>query len=188
VDGRPRADGVRAFLASRGIEADASTVERLAARKEQAFRALVRRGVDRYEDAVRFAERTGVRGLRRGVVSSSSHCREVLEAAGIAGLFEIVVDGVVAAREGLAGKPAPDTFLAAACRLGARPPETAVLEDAVAGVQAARAGGFGWIAAVDRTGHGKQLRRAGADAVVRDLDAISWSRPGARAARARPAS
>jgi HAD superfamily hydrolase (TIGR01509 family) len=179
---------VRSFLAARGIEADAATVERHAACKEEAFRALIAHGVERYDDAVRFAEEARFRGLRRAVVSSSSHCREVLEAAGIAGLFEVVVDGTVAAREHLAGKPAPDAFLTAARWLGARAEEAAVLEDAVAGVRTARAGAFGWIAGVDRTGRGADLRRAGADAVVRDLGEISWRRPAARAARARLAS
>jgi beta-phosphoglucomutase family hydrolase len=170
VDGRPRLDGVRAFLASRGIRADAATVHALGERKNELVLELIRRrGVECYAGSVRFAEAARRQGLRRAVVSSSTNCRDVLEAAGIAGLVEVVVDGVVAEREGLAGKPAPDTFLAAAAMLRVRASEAAIFEDALAGVQAGRAGRFGWVVGIDRTGHADALRRRGADIVVRDL-------------------
>jgi beta-phosphoglucomutase family hydrolase len=187
VDGRQRRDGVRAFLASRDIDAGPATVAMLAARKDDAVRDVMRRdGVERYEGSVRFAEAARAAGLRRAVVSSSRNCRAVLAAAGIDDLFERVIDGVDAEREYLAGKPAPDTFLAAAWLLRARPEEAAVFEDALAGVQAARAGGFGWVVAVDRSGQAEALRGAGADVVVRDLGEL-LSGPRARAARARSA-
>jgi HAD superfamily hydrolase (TIGR01509 family) len=107
--------------------------------------------------------------LRRAVVSSSTNCEDVLVAAGIDHLFEERIDGVVAEREHLAGKPAPDTFLAGARLLGAEPAEAAVFEDALAGVEAGRAGEFGWVVGVDRTGQAEALRRRGADIVVQDL-------------------
>ena len=118
---------------------------------------------------MRFVEAVRDQGLRRAVVSSSKNCREVLLAAGIADLFEVRIDGEVAEREGLAGKPAPDTFLAAARALEVEPSAAAVFEDALAGVQAGRAGSFGWVVGVDRTGQADALRHAGADIVVRDL-------------------
>ncbi len=153
VDGRPRADGVTAFLASRGIHPGPGTRQALAAHKQELVLGLIRRrGVRRYEGSVRFAEAAGAVGLRRAVVSSSRDCREVLAAAGLAHLAEVVVDGVVADRLGLAGKPAPDAFLAAAEMLRAGPAEAAVFEDSLAGVQAGRAGGFGWVVGVDRGG------------------------------------
>jgi HAD superfamily hydrolase (TIGR01509 family) len=103
------------------------------------------------------------------VVSSSANCVSVLEAAGIRDQFDVIVDGLVAEREHLAGKPAPDTYLAAARKLGVPPAEAAVYEDALAGVAAGRAGGFGWVVGVDRVGQADDLRAAGADVVVRDL-------------------
>jgi beta-phosphoglucomutase family hydrolase len=170
VDGRPRLDGVRCFLASRRIHAYDRTAQALAERKNDVVLALIRsQGVQRYEGSVRFAEAARRHGLRRAIVSSSANCRHVLEAAGIAGLAEAVVDGVLAEREHLAGKPAPDTFLTAAAMLHVRADEAAVFEDAAAGVQAGRAGGFGWVVAFDRTGHAEALHRSGADVVVRDL-------------------
>ena len=117
----------------------------------------------RYVDAVRDI------GLHRAVVSSSANCREVLVAAGIEDLFEVRIDGLVAAREHLKGKPAPDTFLAAASRLGVQPARAAVFEDALVGVEAGRAGRFGFVVGVDRTGQAQALREHGADLVVSDL-------------------
>jgi beta-phosphoglucomutase family hydrolase len=179
VDGKPRLDGVASFLESRGIDVpmgspkdppDAETVHALGNRKNDLVLELIRRqGVEPYEGSVRFAEAVRERGLRRAVVSSSTNCEDVLEAAGIARLFEGIIDGVVAEREDLAGKPAPDTFLAGARLFGAAPAEAAVFEDAQAGVQAGRAGNFGWVVGVDRTGQAEALRRRGADVVVHDL-------------------
>jgi len=182
VDGKPRLDGVRSFLESRGIELplgspsdppEAETVHALGTRKNELVLELIReQGVEPYEGSVRFAEAARDQGLRRAVVSSSTNCRDVLVAAGIEHLFEARVDGVVAEREGLAGKPAPDTFLAGARALGAEPHQAAVFEDALAGVEAGRAGNFGWVVGVDRTGQADALRRRGADVVVQDLDEL----------------
>jgi beta-phosphoglucomutase family hydrolase len=179
VDGKLRQDGVRSFLASRGIDlpegaADdppsAATVHGLGNRKNELVLELIRRdGVDVYEGSVRFAEAVRDAGLRLAVVSASRNTPEVLAVTGLGALFEVRVDGVVAAERGLRGKPAPDTFLAAAAELGVEPARAAVLEDALAGVEAGRAGGFGWVVGVDRTGHAEELRARGADVVVADL-------------------
>ena len=179
VDGKPRLDGVHSFLESRGINLpmgsptdppEAETVHALGTRKNDLVLELIRdQGVEPYEGSVRFVEAARDQGLRRAVVSSSTNCRDVLIAAGIDDLFEVRIDGVVAEREHLAGKPAPDTFLAGARRLGAEPADAAVFEDALAGVEAGRAGAFGWVVGVDRTGQAEALRRRGADVVVQDL-------------------
>ena len=179
VDGKLRADGVRSFLASRGLELpegavgdppQAETVHGLGTRKNSLVLEVLRRdGVEAYPDAVRFVHAVRDAGLRRAVVSASRNCREVLAAAGIEELFEVRVDGVVAAASGLRGKPAPDTFLAAADALGVVPADAAMFEDAEAGVEAGRAGRFGWVVGVDRTGNGAALQAHGADTVVTDL-------------------
>ena len=170
VDGKPRLDGVRAFLASRGIAADEELVRTLGDRKNELVLALIRtQGVEVYEGSVRYVKAVRDAGLRRAVVSSSANAREVLRAAGIEDLFVAVVDGIVAAREGLPGKPAPDMFLAGACALGTPPPAAAVFEDALAGVEAGRRGGFGFVVGVDRSGQAEALKARGADIVVSDL-------------------
>jgi len=179
VDGLPRLDGVRSFLESRGIELamgspsdppEVETVHALGTRKNDLVLELIgQQGVEPYEGSVRFVEAARDEGLRRAVVSSSTNCKDVLVAAGIDHLFEAVVDGVVAEREGLAGKPAPDTFLAGAGMLGAERAEAAVFEDALAGVEAGRAGRFGWVVGVDRTGQAEALKERGGDVVVEDL-------------------
>lgn len=178
VDGRPRYDGVRAFLESRGIDLaegrpdDPPTVETihgLGNRKNEIVQRLIHEnGVEPYEGSVRYVEAVRAASLRRAVVSSSTNTREVLAAAGIENLFEQVVDGIVAEREHLAGKPAPDTFLAGARALAVEPREAAVFEDALAGVEAGRAGRFGCVIGVDRVGQADALRRHGADVVVGD--------------------
>ena len=178
VDGKKRADGVRSFLASRGIDLPegspddpptAMTVGGLANRKNALVLAKLAGGVEVYPGSVRYVECMRDAGLGRAVVSSSANARAVLEVTGLADLFDVVVDGMVAEREGLAGKPAPDMFLAAARALGVAPPEAAVFEDSQAGVEAGRAGGFGFVVGVDRTGQAEELLRRGADIVVRDL-------------------
>jgi beta-phosphoglucomutase family hydrolase len=179
VDGLPRLDGVRSFLQSRGIELpmgspsdppEAETVHALGTRKNDLVLELIeQQGVEPYDGSVRFAEAARDLGLRRAVVSSSTNCQDVLVAAGIDHLFEARVDGVVAERDDLTGKPAPDTFLAGARLLGAEPAQAVVIEDALAGVEAGRAGDFGWVVGVDRTGQAEALRRRGADVVVQDL-------------------
>ncbi|HVM57474.1 MAG TPA: beta-phosphoglucomutase family hydrolase [Gaiellaceae bacterium] len=179
VDGKHRDDGARSFLESRGIRlpegrhddpAERDTVAGLAHRKNVLLLEIVRiRGVEAYEGSVRYVKAVRDAGLRRAVVSASENCDEFLEAAGIDDLFELRVDGLVAEREHLPGKPAPDTFLVAAERLGVAPPEAAVFEDALAGVAAGRAGGFGFVVGVDRVGQADALREQGADVVVPDL-------------------
>jgi beta-phosphoglucomutase family hydrolase len=179
VDGKPRYDGVRSFLAARGIELPegdpdgppgAETIRGLGDRKNELVLELIaRRGVQPYEGSVRYVRAARDAGLRCAVVSSSTNCGEVLAAAGIAALFEVTVDGIVARREGLRGKPASDTFLAAARALGAKAGEAAVFEDALAGVAAGRAGGFAYVVGVDRGSQAQALLEQGADAVVSDL-------------------
>lgn len=179
VDGRPRGDGVRAFLASRGIAlpdgapGDApgrETVHGLGNRKNALFfEILETEGVDAIAGTVAVVRHLRRRGVRTAVVSSSRNCAAVLDAAAIAGLFDLQVDGVAAAQRGLAGKPAPDTFLHAAQALGVAPARAAVVEDAIAGVAAARAGGFALVVGIDRAGAPGDLVRAGADHVVADL-------------------
>jgi beta-phosphoglucomutase family hydrolase len=170
VDGKPRADGVRSFLGSRGIELPESEIVDLGNRKNELVLQLIHdQGVDPYEGSVRYVQAARDASLRRAVVSSSTNCRDVLSAAGIAHLFEEVIDGHVAEREHLKGKPAPDTFLAGARALGVPAGAAAVFEDALAGVEAGRAGGFGIVVGVDRAGQADALRKHGADVVVEDL-------------------
>jgi beta-phosphoglucomutase family hydrolase len=179
VDGKPREDGVRSFLASRGIELPeggpddpprAQTIAGLGNRKNEiVLRLMEERGVEAYDGSVRYVGAVRDRGFPRAVVSSSANCREVLRAAGIEDLFDERVDGIVARREGLRGKPAPDTYLAAARALRVEPSEAAVVEDALAGVEAGRAGAFGAVVGVDRVGQADALRARGATMVVQDL-------------------
>jgi beta-phosphoglucomutase family hydrolase len=173
VDGKPRADGVRSFLRSREIELPEDEVARLGDAKNDLVQRLIHEhGVDVYEGSVRYVDAAREAGLRRAVVSSSSNTQEVLQAAGIADRFEAIVDGVVAEREGLRGKPAPDTFLAGARELGVEPAQATVFEDALAGVEAGRAGRFGFVVGVDRVGHADALREHGGDVVVSDLSEL----------------
>lgn len=179
VDGKPRSDGVRSFLASRGIELpdgapddppDRATVAGLGNRKNELVLDLIHRGgVEAYEGSVRYVHAARDAGLGLAVVSSSTNCEDVLRAAGIIDLFEVIVDGRVAIAEGLQGKPAPDTFLAGARRLGVGADQSVVFEDALAGVEAGRAGGFGCVVGVDRVGQAEALREHGASIVVSDL-------------------
>src|SRR3954454_9946868 len=179
VDGKPRYDGVRSFLESRGITLpdgkpddppDAETVDGLGNRKNQLVLELIRRdGVEPYAGSVRYVHAARDAGLRCAVVSSSTNCRDVLEAADMLDLFEEIVDGNVAREQGLKGKPAPDTFLAGARAVGVAADRAVVFEDAVAGVEAGRAGPFGFVVGVDRVGHADALREHGADVVVQDL-------------------
>jgi beta-phosphoglucomutase family hydrolase len=182
VDGKPRYEGVRSFLAARGIQLPegepddppgASTVHGLGNLKNEiVLRMIHEEGVEPYEGSVRYLHAARDAGLRRAVVSSSTNCRDVLRAAGIEDLFEVRIDGVVAEREHLKGKPAPDTFLAGARALEVAPDEAAVFEDSLAGVAAGRAGSFGCVVGVDRVGHAAALRENGASIVVRDLEEL----------------
>ncbi len=183
VDGLPRADGVRGFLRSRGIDLpdgdpddapdqplDRVTVNGLGNRKNDIVQRRIREdGVEVYEGSVRYLHAVRGAGLRTAVVSSSANTREVLQVTGLADLFDARVDGQVARERKLPGKPNPDTFLAGAAELGADPGAAAVFEDALAGVQAGRAGHFGIVIGVDRVGQADALREHGADVVVRDL-------------------
>jgi beta-phosphoglucomutase family hydrolase len=179
VDGKPRLEGVRSFLAARRIELpegrvddplDAETISGLANCKNELVLTLIREhGVEAYSGSVRYVSAVRAAGLRCAVVSSSANVREVLEAAGIAHLFDERLDGIDAERMQLQGKPAPDAFLAAARALWVFPAEAAVFEDALAGVAAGRAGSFGVVVGVDRLGQAQALRDHGADIVVSDL-------------------
>ena len=182
VDGKPRYDGVRFLLASRGIELpdgdpsdppSAETICGLGNRKNELVLALLRRdGVEVYEGSVRYVRAARETGVHRAVVSASANTREVLKAAGIEDLFEVRIDGIVAAERHLRGKPAPDPFLAAAAELEVPATEAAVFEDALAGVEAGRAGNFGYVVGVDRVGQREALLEHGADVVVDDLDEL----------------
>ncbi len=182
VDGKPREDGVRSFLQSRDITLpegepddppDAATIQGVGNNKnERVLKLIHEHGVEPYEGSVRYVRAAKEAGLRRAVVSSSTNCHDVLVAAKIDDLFEAVIDGVVAHREHLHGKPAPDTFLAGAKALGVEPAAAVVFEDALAGVAAGRAGKFGYVVGVDRVGQRGALESHGADTVVGDLSEL----------------
>ncbi|MDW5327571.1 beta-phosphoglucomutase family hydrolase [Plantactinospora sp. KLBMP9567] len=191
VDGRPRADGVRTFLASRqitlpeGEPGDPPTVDTVNGVGNRKNVVLLQRihedGVLAYQGSVDYLHAARAAGLRRAVVSASANAGDVVAAAGLEPLIEARVDGVVARQHGLRGKPHPDTFLAGAELLGVRPDEAAVFEDALAGVAAGRAGNFGLVVGVDRVGQADALREHGADIVVRDLSELlpgGQTRPG----------
>jgi beta-phosphoglucomutase family hydrolase len=184
VDGKPRADGVRDFLTSRGITlpegapgddpqavtVQGATVQGIATRKNQlVLQELAEHGVEVYPGSVRYLRAVTAAGLATAVVTASANGAQVIAAAGLAELIDTRVDGVVAAQEGLRGKPHADTFLAAARRLGVAPDRAAVFEDAISGVAAGRAGQFGFVVGVDRVDQAAALKEHGADVVVRDL-------------------
>jgi beta-phosphoglucomutase family hydrolase len=181
VDGKPRLDGVRDFLSSRGLDlpegsADDSpetdSVQGIAARKNvDLLRRIKEDGVKVFPGSRRYLEAAMKAGLRRIVVSSSANTKDVLEVTGLAELIEDRVDGVTIASTGMAGKPAPDSFLAGAQRAGVEPSRAVVFEDATSGVQAGRSGNFGFVVGVNRldADHGAALKSNGADVVVDDL-------------------
>jgi beta-phosphoglucomutase family hydrolase len=179
VDGKPRLAGTESFLRSRGIDLpaggpddapDAETVYALATRKNALVQEkIVTVGVEVYPGSVRYLHAVKEAGLATAVVSSSANAKQVLEVAGLADLIDHRVDGVTAKERGLPGKPAPDTFLAAAADLGVGNDEAVVFEDALAGVASGKAGGFGFVVGVDRLGQADALRAHGADIVVTDL-------------------
>jgi beta-phosphoglucomutase family hydrolase len=182
VDGRTRQDGVRAFLASRGITLpeggpddppDAETVNGLGNRKNELFLTRVREdGVRVFEGSRRYLQAAVDAGLATAVVSSSANTADVLQVTGLAQYVQQRVDGVTIRERKLPGKPAPETFLLGAELLSARPEEAVVFEDALAGVEAGRAGGFGFVVGVDRVGQRDALREHGADVVVEDLEEL----------------
>jgi beta-phosphoglucomutase family hydrolase len=179
VDGKPRAAGVRDFLASRDITlpegtpddaAGTGTVNAVGNRKNELLLQLIATdGVTVFEGSRRYLAAAQEAGLRRAVVSSSANTEQVLEVTGLAAFVELRVDGVTARAEGLKGKPDPETFLRAAQLLGVSPEQACVFEDALAGVQAGRAGRFGHVVGVDRVGQAAALKEQGADVVVQDL-------------------
>ena len=179
VDGRPRADGVRSFLASRGIELpegtpddppEAQTVNGLGNRKNEALLAKIRTdGVEPYEGTLRYLRAVRAAGLATAIVSSRANTRDVLRSIDAERLFDVRSDGVVARERKLPGKPHPDTFLAAARDLGVDASRAAVFEDALAGMDAGRSGHFGYVVGVDRVGQTDALYAHGADRVVKDL-------------------
>jgi beta-phosphoglucomutase family hydrolase len=184
VDGKPREDGVRDFLASRHITLPegtpddpptAETVRGLGNRKNVILLKRIREGgLEPYPGSVRYLRAATDAGLRRAVVSSSANTREVIESTGLVQYLEVRVDGLTIAEQHLHGKPAPDTFLAAAAQLGVPAANAAVFEDALAGVEAGKAGGFGYVVGVNRLGpdHADDLRKHGADVVVADLEEL----------------
>ncbi len=179
VDGKPRYDGVASFLASRDIKLpwgnpdDNPTLETvcgLGNRKNILINQLIEeRGVDLLPGSLEFVNFLRGLGIRTGVVSSSKNCQAILQAAGIEDLFDTRIDGVVAAERGIPGKPRPDTFLEAAKELEADPARSIVIEDAIAGVQAGKSGGFGLVIGIEHDGQAEALRSNGADIAVQDL-------------------
>jgi beta-phosphoglucomutase family hydrolase len=179
VDGKPRLDGTRSFLESRGIELPEGTpddppgtptIYGLSNRKNDLVLAkLAAGGVQVYEGTIAYIHAVKDKGISTAIVSASANTVQVLDSAGIAGLFDVRIDGIIAKERGLRGKPAPDTFLAAAEALGVPADHAAVFEDAQAGVAAGRAGGFALVVGVDRVGQAEALRQHGADIVVKDL-------------------
>src|SRR3954447_3482052 len=179
VDGKPRYDGVKSFLAARGIELPqgspddppgAETVDGLGNRKNELVLKLIHdEGVTAYPGSVKYVHAVRDACLPRAVVSSSANCADVLRAAGIEDLFEVRVDGHVVEEQHLPGKPAPDTYLHAAKLLGVGADEATVFEDALSGVESGRAGNFGFVVGVDRVGQAEALKEHGADVVVSDL-------------------
>jgi beta-phosphoglucomutase family hydrolase len=179
VDGRPRFDGVREFLASRGIHLpegnpddppSAETVQGLGNRKNDLVQTLIaEKGVAPYPGSLRYLEAVRAKGLPIAVVTSSANGAAVLASANLTQFVQVLIDGIVLAKEKLRGKPAPDSFLAGARALGVSPEQAAVFEDALAGVAAGRAGGFGHVVGVNRANQAEALREHGADVVVDDL-------------------
>jgi len=185
IDGKPRYDGVRALLASRGIQLaqgdpgdspDLETVCGLGNRKNEFFAAVLReKGVQPYAGSIQLLDHLAERGTKVAVVTSSRNATAVLEAADLGPRFDVVVDGNVAAEKGLRGKPSPDTFVAAAEELGVPVQRAVVFEDALSGVEAGHAGGFGLVVGVDRGVGAQRLTESGADVVVADLGELASS-------------
>jgi beta-phosphoglucomutase family hydrolase len=179
VDGKPRLDGTRSFLQARGIDLaegkpddppGTPTIYGLSNRKNELVLArLASGGVEVYPGTVSYIRSAKSFGIKTAIVSSSANTKQVLDGVGLNELFDVRIDGVIATERGLAGKPAPDTYLAAAEELGVTPAQGAVFEDALAGVEAGRAGKFALVVGVDRVGQAGELRAHGADIVVQDL-------------------
>ncbi|MDF9797469.1 beta-phosphoglucomutase family hydrolase [Catalinimonas alkaloidigena] len=180
VDGKPRYDGVRSFLASRDIELNegteeddtqAKTVYGLGKRKNERFLALLEtHGAEVYDDTVSYINKWKKEGKKLAVVSSSKNCRPVLERAGLIDIFDTIVDGTDAKRQSLKGKPDPDIFIEATRRLHVDPKDAVVFEDAIAGVDAAKRGGFACVIGVNRNNHASEMHEVGADLVINSLN------------------
>ncbi len=194
VDGKPRLDGTRSFLESRGIELPEGTpddppgtptIYGLSNRKNDLVLAkLAAGGVQVYDGTVTYIRSVRAKGISTAIVSSSANTQQILDSAGLADLFDVRVDGLIAAERGLRGKPAPDTFLAAASELHLPPSRAAVFEDALAGVEAGRAGHFALVVGVDRVGQAEELRKHGADIAVQDLaELLDQDEPSGQGAR-----
>jgi beta-phosphoglucomutase family hydrolase len=177
VDGRPRFDGAKGFLVSRGITLPDEEVRALAIEKDRDFQDLLEKGGARIlPGSVPLLTALRREGFRTAIVSASRNCANVLDRAGLTDFFDASVDGVIAAELGLPGKPDPAVYLEAAGRLRASPERSVVVEDALAGVEAGRRGGFGLVVGVDRAGHGQELRDHGADVIVPDLSRVDVAR------------
>ena len=173
VDGKPRYDGVQSFMASRGYQLSEDEIHAIGDRKNALVLRLIDEGhVEAYAGSVQFLRAAREAGKRTAVVSSSANCQAVIQAVDIEQYLEVRVDGTTIEAEHLRGKPAPDSFLAAARELGVEPAAAAVFEDALAGVEAGRAGHFGVVVGVDRVGHAQALSEHGATTVVQDLDEL----------------
>jgi beta-phosphoglucomutase family hydrolase len=173
VDGKPRYDGVQSFMQSRGYDLPEDEIHRIGDRKNELVLKLIDEGhVEAYAGSVRFLQAARAAGKRTAVVSSSANCQAVIQAVDIERYLEVRVDGTTIEEEHLHGKPAPDSFLAAARKLGVEPAHAAVFEDALAGVEAGRAGHFGVVVGVDRVDHAQALSDHGATIVVQDLDEL----------------
>lgn len=186
VDGRPRLDGVRGFLAARGIKLlegseheppDAATIRALAERKARLFRHELQKGIKPEDGAEALLTKLRQAGIRTAVASSSKNCALVLQATGLDHLVDARTDGIDAEALGLPGKPDPALFLEAARRLGVRPPRAILFEDALAGVEAGRRGGFRYVVGIDHDQQQEALRRHGADIVVRSLREVEVTSP-----------
>lgn len=182
VDGKLRQDGVRSFLESRDISLpegtpdnheDEETVWGLGTRKNNRVQELIRtKGVDVYPDSITLLRAVRANGLKTAVVSASKNTPDILSVTNLTDQFSYVMHGGIAGEQGLPGKPEPDTFVAAAKALGEEPANCVVLEDAIVGVQAGKAGDFGYVIGVDRVDHGDELRANGADIVVKNLEEL----------------
>lgn len=181
VDGVPRHKAVRDLFKARGIELPEGTPEDYMGKetvvgmgnlKNMYFLELIKQGVEVYQDTVEWLKQQQKDGRRIAVVSSSKNCHDILQRAGLDRFFEVRVDGLTMATQGLQPKPAPDIFLEAAKQLGVAPGETAVFEDAVAGIQAAKAGNFALVIGIDRSNNGKSLQNSGADMIIHNFENV----------------
>jgi beta-phosphoglucomutase family hydrolase len=189
VDGRPRSDGALGFLTSRGIAVSPAEVHALATEKDRHFQDLLeQQGATLIPGALPLLTALRHAGFRTAIVSASRNCSAVLDRAGLTDFFDAGVDGVVAAQLGLPGKPDPAVYLEAAGRLRTPPERSVVVEDALAGVEAGRRGGFGLVIGVDRAGHGQELLDQGADVIVPDLTGVEVAPDGKATGMGRPLS